>query len=515
MDRTNETATGYSYGGQQYQKQTRTDSQGNTYTVDIPVSNSIPVSTVTAQTSPMVVPQPQAPTNYNQITTGVTSPYLEAAQMQQQWASNQLSSDANSIQSLMSSLSGKSAYEAQQAQDLGLNQANQDYITKSAELAALNKQAAAAQQENIAQGRQLGSVASFVAGQGSEIERNRAIRALTIGAELDAIQGNIQVAQMKVKQAVDAKYASQEIDLANRLKMFDINKGLYDTLSTQEQKQWDRAKYATEQAQKKLDEQKKNFEDIQNMIIEATPNAPKNIIANAKKIAEQGGSKLAVAQALGVYGGDYLKNELLKEQIKSQKAEQSKIYQDIAKSKSEMSTDGIPTKPLTETQAKDLTYAQRTSQSLPTLSNLESKIVKMNPLEFATQWKLVQNPLTSGQVSDDVRQYYQAAQNFTSATLRRESGASIASSEYNNAFSNYLAYPGDDAKTLAQKKQARETASNSFKQAVPGYEQRVSTPEDTYLDKVALPSVSKVNEQVNNPIANYRMKLQSLPGVKQ
>jgi hypothetical protein len=134
---------------------------------------------------------------------------------------------------------------------------------------------------------------------------------------------------MKVKQAVDAKYASQETDLANRMKMFEINKGIYDTLSAQEQKQWDRAKYATEQAQKKLDEQKKNSEDIQNMIIEATPNAPKDIIVRAKKIADQGGSKLAVAQALGVYGGDYLGNEIKKAQLYKLGLENKKAIQEL------------------------------------------------------------------------------------------------------------------------------------------------------------------------------------------
>lgn len=329
MDRTNETATGYSYGGQQYQKQTKTDSQGNTYTVDIPMSNAIPVSSVTTPITPFNIPNPKQPVDYNKMTTGVTSPYLEQLQLQQQQDLNNQNKQLTDISSLQNFLSGKGEFQAQQSQAQGLSQAQADIIQKNAEMAALSKQAAAAQQENISQGRQLGSVASFVAGQGNEIERNRAIRALNIGAELDALQGNLQVAQMKVQQAVDAKYASVEQDLKNRLQMFDLNSKIMENRSQAEQKAWDRARYTVEQEQKRIDEKKKAETDIQNMIIEATPNAPKNIISNAKKLAESGASKLAVAQALGVYGGDYLGNEVKKAQLYKLGLENKKAIQEM------------------------------------------------------------------------------------------------------------------------------------------------------------------------------------------
>lgn len=359
MDRTNETATGYSYGGQSYKKESRTDSQGNTYTVDIPVSNVIPVSSLSSQTPTLKFPQPSAPVDYNQQTIGITSPYMEASQMQNDLAKQQ--SEVNDIQALQRTLSGKSAFEAEQAQATGLNTASEDYIKKQAELSALNKQAAAAQQENIAQGRQLGSVASFVAGQGNEIERNRAIRALTIGAELDALQGNIAVAQMKVKNAVDAKYASVEQDIKNRLQMFDLNSKVMQNRSEAEQKAWERAKYAVEKQEKKVAEEKKNFEDIQNMIIEATPNAPATVVANAKKLAESGASKLAVAQALGVYGGDYLKNELLKEQLNQLRTKATTTGGGV------VTVDGRELKSVTPKEIQDLNDTQIGKNSITSL----------------------------------------------------------------------------------------------------------------------------------------------------
>ena len=57
---------------------------------------------------------------------------------------------------------------------------------------------------------------------------------------------------------------------------------------------------------------------VNNMLIEASPVAPPDVIAKATKIKNEGGSAIQVAAALGKYGGDFLKNELLKEQIKTQ-----------------------------------------------------------------------------------------------------------------------------------------------------------------------------------------------------
>ncbi len=500
------TADGYNFGGTSYKNEERTDSQGQKYSV------AIPISSVTTATQPQFqTPAPTTPIDYNSITTDIATPYDAAVQVQQQ---NQLNAPAD-ITSLMNTIAGKSAFESQQNESTGLNAANQEAIKKAAEISALGKQAAAAQQENISQGRQLGSVSSFVAGQGAEIERNRAIKSLSLGAELDAIQGNIEIAKSKVKQAVDAQYADKELALANKLKMFDLNQSILGNLTSQQQKAFEQAKYKVEQEQKRLDKEKETKLDTENLIIEAIPNAPANVIAKAKQLFQKGASKMEVAQALGVYGGDYLKNELLKEQFKTEKAQQSKIYTDIAKTKAEttgLSTTGIPSKPLTEGQSKDLTYAQRTDQASPKIESLGTSILSMNPISFSTQMKLAESSLTSGQVSPEIRQYNQAVRNFITANLRRESGATINPSEFKDAYQIYIPFPGDDATTLQSKKQARETAIASFKSNVPGYDARVATPEKSYVD-TALSAVNKVEEKTS-PINSYTSRLIGLPGVK-
>ena len=77
--------------------------------------------------------------------------------------------------------------------------------------------------------------------------------------------------------------------------------------------------------EQELADKKKKEEDISKMIVEASQFAPSDILANANAISKKGGSPLEVAQALGKYSGDYLKNELLKAQIKTEKDKSASI----------------------------------------------------------------------------------------------------------------------------------------------------------------------------------------------
>ncbi len=341
------TDTGYNYGGTSYKNEERTNEQtGQKYSVAIPIS-----SVVSQPTQPQFqTPAPQAPVNYNAMTSDTATPY-DAIVENRNLGQNQ---EATDLSNLMNTLSGKSAFESQQNEATGLNAANQAAIQKAAEISALGKQAAAAQQENISQGRQLGSVGSFVAGQGAEIERNRAIKALSLGAELDAINGNIAVAQSKVKQAVDAEYADKEQLLANKLKMFDINDKITQNLSAAKKEALANARYKVEKEEKRLSEEKATRLDTENLITEAIPNAPANVIANAKKLAESGASKLAVAQALGVYGGDVLKRMTYESQLLTDKAQRANLYSQIA----ERNQKAIKENQLANFQAPPIVNAQ-------------------------------------------------------------------------------------------------------------------------------------------------------------
>jgi hypothetical protein len=67
-------------------------------------------------------------------------------------------------------------------------------------------------------------------------------------------------------------------------------------------------------------------------------------------------------------------------------------------------------------------------------------------------------PYGSALQSDLIQQQEQAERNFINATLRKESGATISPTEFDNAQKQYLPQPGDSETVLEQKRQNRITA---------------------------------------------------------
>lgn len=136
-----------------------------------------------------------------------------------------------------------------------------------------------------------------------------------------------------------------------------------------------------------------------------------------------------------------------------------------------------PTKAPTEAQSKDAAFAQRTAESNVYINNLESKIASMNPLSYGAQVTAEPSAIGNTFVSDEIRQIRQAERNFLNSILRRESGAAISPSEFASGDKQYFPLPGDDAGTLAQKKQNRDTQiKNLAKSAGPALADTMGTP---------------------------------------
>lgn len=74
-------------------------------------------------------------------------------------------------------------------------------------------------------------------------------------------------------------------------------------------------------------------------------------------------------------------------------------------------------------------------------------------------------PQKIGGLSDDRRQYIQAANNWIRANLRKESGAAIGADEWLEEYKNYFPQYNDDPKTVAQKKQFREIVTSNMMRA--------------------------------------------------
>lgn len=299
--------------------------------------------------------------------------------------------------------------------------------------------------------------ASMLFGQQGAVDRAKAselnVKAADIAvkqAQILSLQGKAELAQKQIDRAIDLKYKGIEKEI--EIKKFNLE-NIKNYLTKEEKKQADARNYALTKEEKRIAEQKQNEKDIQKMIVDATPNAPANIIANAKSIADRGGSTLEVAQALGKYGGDYLKTELLKQQIETEKAQKDNIKANTAKIKSE--TGGG--KPPTGAQSTASGYASRVVQAKDII---DANANAINQLGTATYF--AQRNLPNALQSPVVQKQLQAERNFINAVLRRESGAAISESEFENARQQYFPMPGDSAEVLAQKKANRDLVSRNL-----------------------------------------------------
>lgn len=117
-------------------------------------------------------------------------------------------------------------------------------------------------------------------------------------------------------------------------------------------------------------------------------------------------------------------------------------------------------RPPTAEQSGAAGFANRLDNALPIIQNFESAGTDRVGRALS-QIPLFGNSTTS----PELQQLQQAERDFINATLRRESGAAISESEFENARRQYLPQPGDGPEVLAQKAKNRDTVLGSLRQA--------------------------------------------------
>ena len=143
------------------------------------------------------------------------------------------------------------------------------------------------------------------------------------------------------------------------------------------------------------------------------------------------------------------------EQIKTEQAQRTKIFSDIKKATQEIN-DG---KPLTAEQSKALGYGSRLVQSNDIINDIGDQFATKPAFNLSVFGKsLVPGFLKSGAQ----KQFEQAKKNFINSVLRRESGAAISPSEFENAEDQYFPKLGDDKGTLGQKQANRFLVTGNF-----------------------------------------------------
>lgn len=130
-------------------------------------------------------------------------------------------------------------------------------------------------------------------------------------------------------------------------------------------------------------------------------------------------------------------------------------------------------KPLNEGQAKALGFGTRMQEADKALQALEGKYspgaisAKTTAEAVGGFTGALAGPLGNVSMSDETQQAEQAQRDFINAILRRESGAAIAPSEFENARKQYFPQPLDKPGNLAQKARNRQLAIQGVLAEVP------------------------------------------------
>lgn len=158
------------------------------------------------------VPLAPATTEYKtpETTSTVNQDYTNARTNQ--------SSLVGNLTDLYSKITGREAYQAEQETNLGISQQQKDLQELTNQLNSIKAESQAiplrVQSEFAGRGATAGGVAPI------ESARNRenAIRALSVGAQLQAVQGNLSLAVEQAKRATDLKYGplEKEIEMKER-----------------------------------------------------------------------------------------------------------------------------------------------------------------------------------------------------------------------------------------------------------------------------------------------------------
>lgn len=129
-------------------------------------------------------------------------------------------------------------------------------------------------------------------------------------------------------------------------------------------------------------------------------------------------------------------------------------------------------KPRTESQTKDYLFGSRMQEANNIVARLERQGVDRGSLlsRSGSLGEAAANILPSalGGNSPEQQQYIQAQRDFINAILRRESGAAIAESEFENARKQYFAQVGDSEAVKAQKRRNRELAAQKLLESANG-----------------------------------------------
>lgn len=433
--------------------------------VSTPISSD--TMTISAPMTP-VVAQPEYQ-DYQKLIGQIDSLYSQPTQQEQSFTAAQ-----SRVQELRNRLAPEPSFRAQQqqAQDVAGKQQFVTDLTNQMKAIQAEAQSIPLALETAAQGT--GMTTNILGAQQQGALRQNAIRALSVGAQLQAAQGNLSTALDMVDRAVKAEFdpirAQLDAEIAN------IDMILKDPSASREEKRRAEQLAMVKETQKaRLAEQEKSKQDIYDITLKATSLGADQLAIKAIQSAETPAEALQIAASLGFADTSALdkKNQAAFEQNLSlakfnedkrqfglqYALSQQRLVEEQKQKEFERAQANIQTKagnvsettgkPLTEGERISLGYADRLTEANKIITQIGANFTGV--LSYAGQ--IMPNILKGA----ERQKYEQAQRNFINAVLRKESGAVISEQEFANARQQYFPQPGDSAEVVAQKSDNRNT----------------------------------------------------------
>src|SRR3990167_9620632 len=229
------------------------------YSPNIPVDKITPVS-------PVILPEAPAITDYNAIlgSTKASLPEVSAEE-------TALEDTQSKITSKTIELGGASAFQVEQEKLAGVPGLKKDLKNLQAKLTSINPEAQVAtlNLDRVGTPTRLTSASNL---DRSNIEKDRTIKALRVSSSIQAIQGNLSLANDQALRAVALKYDPIKTELETLTKQLEFN---YKSFNAAEKKRADKLKEENAVKLKELEIERKaseNWEKTKNdALADGTP----------------------------------------------------------------------------------------------------------------------------------------------------------------------------------------------------------------------------------------------------
>ncbi len=283
--------------------------------IQVKIPSDIPASTFNNAPANLAIPNiptPTVPDISSDSALQQAKAYVAQIQPEQSQAEKDRQTFVQQYKDLLDTPAKESA-TAQAYKDTGINDLVAKINDYTAQITAIDDMNEA---KKLSIGQNVGGLTvSGVQNEEARINRESAIKKLSISASLAAVQGKFNTAKSLVDQAITIKYADQQAKI-DRVKAFlELNK---EDIGREDKKQTQ----ILAERQRILDEKKANDKAIGDMIINAaSANAPSALVAKAQAAK----TPSEAAAILGLYAGDYWATKTKIAQYNKTIAETNKI----------------------------------------------------------------------------------------------------------------------------------------------------------------------------------------------